>query len=147
MMKSTTAPATALILTLGLGCHPKTSPDQAIRDTLSKAATALEAGDAGGATAILDDRYQGPEGMNKAATRFYLMQVLKQGKVGVRILSQDVGVNGEDAFDKIQVLLTQQGSGLLPDGSRKTYILHWVKRGSDWRLLDIQDFTERPEGS
>ncbi len=147
MMRSTTLPIAAIFLALALACHPKTSPDQAIRDTLSKAATALEAGDAVEATALLDDRYQGPEGMNKAATRFYLMQVLKQGKVTVRILSQDVGVNGDDAFDKIQVLTTQQGSGLLPDGSRKTYILHWVKRGSDWRLLDIQDFTERPGGN
>lgn len=147
MMRSATAPAMAFILALGLGCHPKTSPDQAIRDTLSKAATALEAGDAGGATAILDDRYQGPEGMNKAATRFFLMQVLKQGKVGVHLLDQDVGVNGDDAFEKLHVVFTQQGAGLLPEGSKRTYILHWAKRGSGWRVVDVQDFTERPEGS
>ncbi|HET6331249.1 MAG TPA: hypothetical protein VFF76_10730 [Holophagaceae bacterium] len=146
MMRSTTLPAAALFLALGLGCHPKGAPDQEIRDTLSKAATALEAGDASGATAILDDRYQGPEGMNKAATAFYLMQVLKQGKVGVTLTDQDIGINGEDAFEKIHVILTQQGAGLLPDGSRKVYILHWVKRGSDWRVTDIQDFTDRPEG-
>lgn len=147
MMKSKTLPIAAIFLALGAGCRPKASPDQAMRDTLSKAATALEAGDAGGATAILDDRYQGPEGMNKAATQLYLAQVLKQGKVGVRILDQDIGINGDDAFEKIHVLLTQQGSGLLPDGSKKVYILHWAKRGSDWRVVDIQDFTDRPEGN
>jgi hypothetical protein len=147
MMRSTTLPAAALFLALGLGCHPKGRPDLEIRDTLSKAATALEAGDAGGATALLDDRYQGPEGMNKAATQFFLVQVLKQGKVGVHITDQDIGVNGEDAFEKIHVVLTQSGAGLLPDGSKKVYVLHWVKRGSDWRVTDIQDFTDRPEGN
>lgn len=147
MMKSTTLPAAALFLALGLACHPKGRPDQEISNTLSKAATALEAGDASGATAILDDRYQGPEGMNKAATAFYLAQVLKQGKVGVHITDQDIGVNGEDAFEKVHVVLTQSGSGLLPDGSKKVYILHWVKRGSDWRVTDIQDFTDRTEGN
>jgi hypothetical protein len=132
------------ILLLAASCKPKGSPDEVIRDTLSKAAVALEAGDAGGATAILDDRYQGPEGMNKAATRFYLVQSLKQGKVGVRILDQDVGVNGGDAFEKIHVILTQQGGGLLPDTSTKTYMLHWALRGSEWRLMDIQDFSQAP---
>lgn len=147
MKRSATLPVVMAILVLGLACHPKGAPDQEIRDTLSKAAAALEAGDASGATAILDDRYLGPEGMNKAATQFFLVQVLKQGKVGVHILDQDIGVNGDDAFEKIHVVMTQQGSGLLPDGSKKTYILHWAKRGSDWRIVDIQDFTDRPENS
>ena len=147
MMKSSTRPAAALFLALALACHPKGAPDQEIRDTLSKAATALEAGDASGATAILDDKYQGPEGMNKAGTAFYLAQVLKQGKVGVHITDQDIGVNGEDAFEKIHVILTQSGSGLLPDGSKKIYILHWAKRGDHWRVVDIQDFTDRTEGN
>ncbi len=133
-------------LLLAPSCRPKASADQAIRDTLSKAAQALEAGDAGGATAILDDTFQGPEGMNKAATAFYLAQVLKQGKVGVHLASQDIGLNGEEAFEKVHVSLTQNGSGLFPDGSQKVYILHWKKRGSDWRLVTVQDFTERPEG-
>lgn len=147
MMRSTTLPAAALFLAFGLACHPKGAPDQEIRDTLSKAAAALEAGDASGATTILDDKYLGPEGMNKAATAFYLTQVLKQGKVGVHITDQDIGINGEDAFEKIHVVLTQSGSGLLPDGSKKVYIFHWAKRGSDWRVVDIQDFTDRTEGS
>lgn len=146
MKRSATPPVVMLFAVLGLACHPAGAPDQEIRDTLSKAATALEAGDAGGATAILDDRYQGPEGMNKAATQFFLAQALKQGKVGIHILDQDIGVNGPDAFEKIHVVMTQQGAGLLPDGSKKTYILHWVKRGSDWRVVDIQDFTDRPSG-
>ena len=146
MMRSTTAPAAALFLALGLGCHSRNRPDLEIRDTLSKAAAALEAGDARGATAILEDRYQGPEGMDKAATVFYLQQVLRQGPVGVHITDQDIGVNGEDAFEKLHVVFTQQGGGLLPDGSKRIYILHWVKRGSDWRVRDVQDFTDRPEG-
>ena len=132
------------ILILALACRSKTSPDQAIRDTLSKAAAALEAGDAVGATAILDDRYQGPEGMDKTATRFFLIQALKQGKVGVTITDQDIGVNGDDAFEKLHVILTQQNGGLVPDGSKKVYMLHWHLRGSDWRLVDVQDFTNAP---
>ena len=147
MMKSKALPLAALFLAVGLGCRPKGTPDQVIHDTLSKTVQAIEAGKVGDAIDVLDDRYQGPEGMNKAATRFFLVQVLKQGKVGVTILDQDIGVNGEDAFEKIHVVLTQQGAGLLPDGSKKTYILHWTKRGSDWRIVDIQDFTERPESN
>lgn len=133
-------------LVLAPSCRPKASADQAIRDTLSTAAQALEAGDAGGAVAILDDTFQGPEGMNKAATAFYLAQVLKQGPVSVHLSNQDIGLNGEDAFEKVHVLLTQKGTGLFPDGSQKVYILHWKKRGSDWRLVTVQDFTERTEG-
>ena len=133
------------ILLLAAGCRSHTSPDQAIRDTLSKAAKALEAGDASGATAILDDRYQGPEGMDRTATTFFLAQVLKQGKVGVTITDQDIGVNGDDAFEKLHVVLTQQGQSLLPDASKKVYMLHWHKKGSDWRLVDVQDFTNAPQ--
>jgi hypothetical protein len=136
-----------LFVVLGLACHPKSTPDQEIRDTLSNAATALETGNASAAAAILDDRYQGPEGMNKAATQFFLVQALKQGKISVHILDQDIGVSGADAFEKVHVVMTQQGAGILPDGSKKTYILHWTKRGSDWRVLDIQDFTDRSEGN
>ena len=40
---------------------------------------------------------------------------------------------------------TQQGTGILPDASRKVYILHWVKRGSDWKVADLQDFTAGSE--
>ncbi len=147
MMRSTTLPAAALFLALGLGCHPMNRPDLEIRDTLSKAAQALEAGDSGAAVAILDEGYQGPEGMNKAATAFFLAQVLKQGKVGVHITDQDIGLSGDSAFEKVHVLLTQSGANLLPDGAKKVYILHWVKRGSAWRVVDIQDFTDRPEGN
>ncbi len=145
-MKSKLALLALPALLLTPSCKPKAAADQEIRDTLSKAAQALEAGDAGGATAILDDTYLGPDGMNKAATAFYLAQALKQGKVGVHLSNQDIGLNGEEAFEKVHVTLTQQGSGLLPDGSQKVYILHWKKRGSDWRLVTLQDFTERPEG-
>ena len=140
-MRSKTALLALPILLLAAACKPKGSPDAVIRDTLSKAAQDLEAGDAGGATAILDDHYQGPEGMDKAATRFYLAQILKQGKVGVHITDQDIGVNGDDAFEKLHVILTQQGQSLLPDGSKKVYMLHWHLHDGDWRLVDVQDFT------
>ena len=143
-MRSKTALLALPILLLAAACKPKGSPDQAIRDTLSKAVKAVEAGDASGAAAILDDRFQGPEGMNKGAAQLYLGQILRQGKVGVTITGDDLGVNGGDAFEKLHVLVTQQGGGLLPDGSRKVYVLHWTQRGPDWRLLDIQDFTDAP---
>lgn len=145
MMKSTTLPIVALWLALGVGCRSTGRPDLEISDTLSKAATALEAGDVGGATAMLDDRFQGPEGMNKAATQFYLAQVLKQGKVGVHITDQDIGVKGQDAFERVHVIFTQQGSGLLPDGSKRVYLLHWRQQGSAWRLVDAQDLTNAPQ--
>lgn len=144
-MKSKLALVALPALVLGVSCRPKASADQAIRDTLSKAAQALEAGDAGGATAILDDRFQGPEGMNKAATGLFLVQVLRQGKVGVHLASQDIGITGDEAFERLHVNLTQQGSGVFPDGSRKVFILHWKLRGSEWKLVAVEDFTDRPE--
>lgn len=134
-----------VLLILALACRPKATPDQAIRDTLSKAVASLEAGDAVGATAILDEKYQGPDGMNKGATQIYLHLLLKQGKVGAHITDQDIGVKGDDAFEKVHVIFTQAGSGLLPDGSKKVYMLHWHQQGSDWRLVDVQDFTDAQE--
>jgi ketosteroid isomerase-like protein len=145
MKKSATALLASAALAAGLGCRSKADPAQEIRDTLSKAAQALEAGDAAGATAILDDRYLGPDGMNKAATRFYLAQVVKQGKLGVTLTGQDVGVNGQDAFEKVHVVFNQQGPGLLPDASKRVYLLHWRRQGSDWRLVDAQDLTNAPQ--
>ncbi len=145
MKKSATVLFATAALAAGLGCRHKGDPAQEIRDTLSKAAAALEAGDAGGAASILDDRYQGPEGMNKAATQFYLVQVLRQGKVGVTITDQDIGLQGPDAFERVHVIFTQQGSGLLPDGSKRVYLLHWRRQGSAWRLVDAQDLTNAPQ--
>lgn len=128
----------SMVLTL-LACRSDKPEDQ-VRKTFEACVAAVEAGDAAAATEPLDAAFRGPEGMDKPAARLFLMGLLRQEKVGVTVVQNDVAVRGSEAFQDIDLLLTGRSSGLLPqDASRRAFSLRWRKAGADWKLVAIQE--------
>lgn len=126
-----------LILTF-LACRSDTPEDQ-VRKAFEGCRAAVEAGDAVTATEPLDPAFRGPEGMDKATARLFLLSTLRREKVGVGVLRNDVAVRGGEAHQEVDLILTGRSGGLLPqDASRRVFRLHWRKRGGDWRLLEVQ---------
>ena len=133
---------TYIVMTLTI-CHlagcKEESPDLRVKKAFEGCVKALESGDAGGVADTLAKDFQGPEGLDKAGARLYLMGLLRRERVGVTVLGSRVVVEGSRARQSIEVLLTSKGGGLLPqDASRKSYVLEWRLEGSDWRLVRVE---------
>ncbi|WP_285574803.1 hypothetical protein [Geothrix limicola] len=119
-------------------------PEDQVRATFETCRAAVEAGDAAGATAPLDPAFQGPEGLDKASLRLFLMGTFRQEKVGVTVVRNEVAVRGNEAFQEVDLILTSRGGGLLPqDASHRSFRLRWRKTGKDWRLLEAQSLDGR----
>ena len=131
------APLPALLLLFACGAE---SPEGQVRKVFAEAVKAVEEGDAPGAAELLHEGFRGPEGMNRAEARLYLLGWLRREKVGVTVLSQQVRVQGPQAEQAVEILLTGTSPGrLLPeDGSRKSLVLRWVRVGRNWRIREIQ---------
>lgn len=100
---------------------------------------AVEAGDAGAAAAPLDPAFRGPEGMDRATARAFLMGTLRQDQVGVTVVRNEVAVQGDEAFQDVDLILTGRRGGLLPqDASRRTFRLTWRRLRGEWLLREIQ---------
>lgn len=102
---------------------------------------AVEAGDAGEAASVLAQDFSGPEGMDKASAKLFLMGILKQEKIGITVLENRVDVQGTRAKESVNLLLTGRGgSGLLPDEtSRHLFLLSWERQGRHWKLRELQE--------
>ena len=128
----------ALVLALA-GCKSE-SPEAQVRKAFGEAVAAVESGDAAGAAELLHPEFRGPEGMTRPEARLYLMGWLRQDQVGITILAQRVDLQGQDAYQSVDLLFTGKGAGkLLPDeGSRRSLVLRWVKGGKSWRIRELQ---------
>jgi hypothetical protein len=127
----------SMVLAL-LACRSDKPEDQ-VRKAFSACVTAVEAGDPAAAAEPLDATFRGPEGMDKAAARLFLMGILRQEKVGVTVVRNEVAVRGNEALQEVDLILTGR-SGLLPqDASRRSFGLRWRKAGGHWRLLELQE--------
>ncbi|GLH67480.1 hypothetical protein GETHED_18440 [Geothrix edaphica] len=136
MRKSIASVSMALTL---LACRSDKPEDQ-VRKAFQTCVTAVEAGDAAAAAAPLDATFRGPEGMDKAGARLFLLGLLRREKVGVTVVRNQVTVTGAEAFQEVDLVLTGRSGGLLPqDASRRSFGLRWRKTGGDWRLLEIQE--------
>ena len=130
----------SLLLALALlaGCRSE-SPEAQVRKAFETCRAAVEAGDAGAATAPLDPAFQGPEGMDRATARLFLMGLPRQEKVGVSLLRSEVQVHRMEADQEVDLLLTSRSGSLLPqEASRRTYRLRWRKAGGKWLLVELQ---------
>ncbi|WP_243302637.1 hypothetical protein [Geothrix oryzisoli] len=127
------------LLATGLACRSDNPEDQ-VRKAFGACVAAVEAGDAAAAAAPLDPAFRGPEGMDKAAARLFLLGLLRQEKVGVTVVRSEVTVRDREAFQEVDLLLTGRSSGLLPqDASRRSFGLRWRKTEGDWRIVEIQE--------
>ena len=121
-------------------------PEEQVRKAFEGCRKAVEAGDAAAATAPLDPGFRGPDGMDKATARLFLLGTLRQERVGVTVVRNEVSLQGTEAFQDLDLILTSRSSGLLPqDAAHRTFQLRWRKTGRDWRLVEVQS-PQSPEG-
>ena len=122
------------------GCRRET-PEARIRKAFDACVQAVEAGDAARAAQGLSEGFTGPEGMDRAGARLYLMGVLARESVAVHVLDQSLEVRGGEAVQAVDLVLTGRGGrGLLPDeGSRRALVLRWERRDGDWKIREIQE--------
>jgi hypothetical protein len=135
-MRSVTLSTAALLL---LACSPD-SPETRIRKAFASAVKAVEEGDAAGAVELLDDGFRGPDGMNKAEARGYLLGWFRQEKVGITVVAQKLEVRGNQAVQVVDLLLTgRAGGALLPqESSRHSLHLRWTFTGKAWRMKEFR---------
>ena len=130
------------ILLAGFACDRR-GPEDRVRAAFKACCAAVEAGDAAGAVAPLDDSFRGPDGMDRATARLFLMGLLRRQRVGLTILRNQIRPDGSDLVQEVDLVVTGRGAGLLPeDASRRSFVLRWRERQSDWRLVELQS----PEG-
>lgn len=129
---------TGLVLLAFLACGRKRPEDQ-VRAAFERCRVAVEAGDASRAAEPLDPAFRGPEGMDRGTAQLFLMGTLRRQKVGVTVFRNEVRVEGPEATQEVDLVLTGKGGGLLPeDASRRTFLLRWRETGGQWKLLELQ---------
>lgn len=132
-------PLLAGLILLALAACGRKSPEDRVRAAFEGCRAAVEAGDAARAAEPLDPTFRGPEDMDRATARLFLMGVLRRQKIGVTVLRNDIRVVGKEATQEVDLVLTGRGGGLLPeDASRRTFLLRWRETGGEWRLLELQ---------
>ena len=128
----------AACLLLLVACHQQ-QPEERIRAAFEGCRTAVEAGDADRAAAPLAADFRGPEGMDRATARLFLAATLRRERVGVTVLRDAIRVNGREADQEVDLVLTGRTGGLLPqETSRRHFLLHWREEGGTWNLVEIQ---------
>lgn len=126
-----------------LACRSDKPEDQ-VRKAFEACRAAVEAGDAAAATASLDPAFRGPDDMDKATARLFLMGTFRQEKIGVTVVRNEVAARGNEALQEVDLLLTGRGGGLLPqDASRRSFRLRWRKGKRDWNLMELQSLDGR----
>jgi hypothetical protein len=127
------------LLLAGLCACRSGTPEAQVRRAFEACRAAVEAGDAAAATRPLDLAFRGPEGLDKAAARLYLMALLRDQKVGVTVLRNEVTVQDDEVIQEVALILTGRSGGLLPqDASRRSFRLRWQKHSGDYRLVEME---------
>jgi len=115
------------------------NPEAQVRKAFEACRAAVEAGDAATATAVLDPVFRGPEGMDRATARLFLMSTFRREKVGVTVVRNEVAVQGNEALQDVDLILTGRSGGLLPqDASHRGFRLAWRKVEGVWLLREVQ---------
>lgn len=130
--------ASVCVLTALAACRSD-NPEAQVRKAFEACRAAVEAGDAAAATAVLDPAFRGPDGMDRAMARMFLLSTLRREKIGVTVLRNEVAVQGNEATQEVDLVLTSRSGGLLPqDASHRGFRLTWRKGQSEWLLQEVQ---------
>jgi hypothetical protein len=123
---------------LALAACRSGKPEDQVRRAFEQCRAAVEAGDAAAATAPLAPAFRGPDGMDRAAAKLFLLGLFRQERVGVTVVRNEIAMKGGEALQEVDLVLTSRGGGLLPqDASRRGFRLRWRKSGGDWILLEL----------
>ena len=144
-MRQLTGTLAAALSILGfLAACRADQPEDQVRKAFEACRAGVESGDAVEATSNLDPEFQGPDGMDKATAKLFLLGILRQEKVGVTVVRNEITVRRGEAFQEVDLLLTERSGGLLPqDASHRSFRLRWRKTRGDWKLLEIQPLDGR----
>lgn len=135
--------AAGLVLLAQAACGRK-RPEDRVRAAFEGCRAAVEAGDAARAAEPLDAAFRGPEGMDRDTARLFLMGTLRGQRIGVTVLRDEIQVDGAEATQAVDLVLTSREGGLLPrETSRRTFLLRWREEGGEWRLLALQSPQDR----
>jgi len=129
-----------LCLTLLTTCGPE-NPEHQVQKAFETCVKAVETGDPAPAVEALAKDFSGPEGMGRDEAKLFLLGVLRREKVGITVLSSQIGIKGSQAQQSVELLLTgRSGSELLPqEASRHVYLLRWERQKGQWRLRELQE--------
>ena len=134
----------SLCLLVGLLACRSDKPEDRIRGAFERCRAAVEAGDAAVATEPLAEDFRGPEGMDRPSARLFLMGVLRQERVGVTLLREDLRVQGAQAVQDVDLVLTGRRGSLLPqEASTRSFRLLWRRQGGDWKLKTLEPLDGR----
>ena len=135
---------TALTL-CSLSACKQGSPEDQVRAAFAAIVEAVEKSDAAAASELLAKDFQGPEGLDRGAARLYLMGVFQHQKVGVIVLANQVQINQEGALQAVELVLTAQGGGLIPeDMGRRSYVIRWRRTGTHWKIRSVEPAGPNP---
>ncbi len=133
-----------LLSCLFLACAPS-SPEARVKRAFEACVKGVETGDIDAALEALDPKFTGPEGMDKASAKLYLLGVLRREKIGLTIISSRIQVQGREALQTVEILLTSRSGGILPqDASRHTFLLRWTETDDTWRLRELVEERAAP---
>jgi hypothetical protein len=129
----------SVCLLLALFACRSDKPEDQVRKAFEQCRVAVEAGDAPGAIATLSPAFRGPNGMDKATARLFLLGLFRLEKVGVTVVRNEVSMKGGEALQEVDLVLTGRSGGQLPqDASHRGFLLRWRKTGGDWTLLELK---------
>ncbi len=130
--------ASVCVLAALVACQ-SAKPEDQVRKAFETCRAAVEIGDAAAATAPLDPAFRGPEGLDRATTRLFLMGTFRREKVGVTVVRNEVAVRGNEAVQEVDLILTGRSGGLLPeDASHRGFRLSWRRVQGEWLLREVQ---------
>ena len=131
------------ILTVLAACHSDRPGDQ-VRKAFESCRAGVESGDAAEATSSLDPEFRGPDGMDKATAKLFLLGILRQEKIGVTVLRNEITVKKSEALQEVDLLLTGRSGSLLPqDASHRSFRMRWRQARGDWKLTELQPLDGR----
>lgn len=134
----------AVLAAFALAACRSDKPEDQVKRRFEACRAAVEKGDAATAAEALDPSFRGPESMDKATARLFLLGILRQERVGVTVVDNRVTVRGNQAFQEVDLILTGRNGGLLPqDASHRSFSLRWTRAGDGWNLVELQSLDGR----
>ncbi|MBJ6984640.1 nuclear transport factor 2 family protein [Luteimonas sp. MC1750] len=128
--------AAILLIVVALAACRKTAPEEALRQALADAQTAIESRDAGALSEHLAEDFIGPGGLDRdGARRLAAVHFLRHGEVGVLSGPPDIQLEGEHARVRLAVALSGRSGRLLPDSAEAWQVdTGWRLVDGDWRM-------------
>ena len=130
----------SLLLPALCSCGPESAEAQ-VKKAFETCVKAVESGEAAPAVEALAKDFSGPEGMGRDEAKPFLLGILSREKVGVTVLSSRIEIQGSQAQQSVELMLTgRKGSELLPqEASKHIYLLRWEKQKGKWKLRELQE--------